>query len=294
LYLLDVRVTCWGDNWEGQARSPCGTYSGIDAGYDTSCAIREDGTVVCWGWYDVEPPDESFIDVAPNGCLRWGILADGTITSWGEDGGCVMTHPEGTFTAISSLNLHVCGLRTDGTVACWGNLDPTSPDGTFVDASAGAASNCGVRTDGSISCWDGKIESPSLPGTFSHVAVGYDHACAIGTDGTISCWGGDNPAEVSPPPGELVAISAGITTPAHSAATSRCGVGETSYSDRAQSRIGAPAVSLHATMRQCATMRRCAEARAALVNRRASSAARALGHRRCECAAMSGNSVLSP
>ena len=45
-----------------------------------------------------------------------------------------------------------CGLRTDGTVACWGdNISGQTepPDGQFTSLSAGSSQTCGIRTDSS-------------------------------------------------------------------------------------------------------------------------------------------------
>jgi hypothetical protein len=58
---------------------------------------------------------------------------------------------------------YACGLRTDGTIACWENQSiggtpftwPAAPTGTFTSVSVGGACNCGVRTDGTIACWGG-------------------------------------------------------------------------------------------------------------------------------------------
>ena len=63
---------------------------------------------------------------------------------------------------------HTCGVRTDGSVACWG-LDSfgeaTPPEGEFVSVSAGWRHTCGVRTDGAAACWgedhpNGKTRPP--------------------------------------------------------------------------------------------------------------------------------------
>ena len=57
--------------------------------------------------------------------------------------------------SLAGLN-HTCGVRTDGSVACWGadgDGESTPPAGTFLQVSAGYAFSCGVRADGSITCW---------------------------------------------------------------------------------------------------------------------------------------------
>ena len=36
--------------------------------------------------------------------------------------------PEGTFTAVTAGSAHSCGLRTDGTITCWGNNSHAQTD----------------------------------------------------------------------------------------------------------------------------------------------------------------------
>ena len=48
--------------------------------------------------------------------------------------------------SVSSGYLHTCGLKTDGSVACWGDDSEgqsTPPDGSFVSVSAGWDHSCG-------------------------------------------------------------------------------------------------------------------------------------------------------
>jgi alpha-tubulin suppressor-like RCC1 family protein len=56
----------------------------VSAGTSHACAVRGNGTVVCWG-----------------------------NDSYGQS-----TPPEGTFMQVSVGQKHTCGVRTDGTVVC--------------------------------------------------------------------------------------------------------------------------------------------------------------------------------
>ena len=50
-----------------------------------------------------------------------GVAApDRTIGCWGSDKWGQWDAPTGTFTAIAVGRGHSCGLRADGTAACWG------------------------------------------------------------------------------------------------------------------------------------------------------------------------------
>ena len=67
------------------------------------------------------------------------------------------------FTQISTGENHTCGVRTDGTLACWGagttytGNDPEfgqsmPPAGTFIQVSAGVYHTCGIKSDSTMIC----------------------------------------------------------------------------------------------------------------------------------------------
>ena len=85
-----------------------------------------------------------------------GVRTDGTVVCWGADADGQATPPQGTFTQVSAGGFHTCGVQTQGTVACWGNDEigqATPPGGTFTQVSAGNSHTCGVQTDGAVACW---------------------------------------------------------------------------------------------------------------------------------------------
>ena len=62
----------------------------------------------------------------------------------------------GSFVSVSAGSYHTCGMRSDGSVACWGRNksgEAAPPAGSFVSVSAGWGYTCGVRSDGSVACW---------------------------------------------------------------------------------------------------------------------------------------------
>ena len=99
-----------------------------------------------------------------------------------------------TFRAVSAGYWHSCGVRTDGTIACWGNNDSgrtDAPDGTFNAISAGLWHSCGLKTDNTITCWgkfDWEQTADAPGGTFNAVSAGLSHSCGLRTDNTITCW----------------------------------------------------------------------------------------------------------
>jgi Regulator of chromosome condensation (RCC1) repeat len=62
---------------------------------------------------------------------------------------------------------------------------------------------CGVRTDGTLACWGDDSAGQSTPpgGTFTTVSAGGNHACAVRTDGGVVCWGQDTSGQSSVPVG---------------------------------------------------------------------------------------------
>ena len=93
----------------------------------------------------------------------------------------------------------MCGIRSGGTVECWGNVEQTDvPAGTFTFVAVGRATDyndippaCGIRSGGTVECWGNRpnYDQPDAPtGTFSSLAAGVGFMCGIRTDGTAKCW----------------------------------------------------------------------------------------------------------
>ena len=148
------------------------------------------------------------------------------------------------FTNVSVGSEHSCGLRSDGTILCWGNGwngETEAPEGTFTAVSAGEGYTCGIRSDGSVACWGiwgirygmppddtGTYRWPEVPeGIFKAISTGKAHACGIKTDDTLECWGenrisvgdfAEDVGQATPPPGTFLSVSAvgstscGVTT----------------------------------------------------------------------------------
>ena len=116
----------------------------------------------------------------------------------------IAAQPGGRYTAVSAGSLHTCGLRTDGTITCWGgNVDggdnywgqAIAPDGRYTAVSAGGLHSCGLRTDGTITCWgwDKEGQTTVPDGQYSAVSAAAE-TCGLRTDGTITCWGNNGVA----------------------------------------------------------------------------------------------------
>ena len=213
---------------EAVVDEPTGLFAGISAGGEHTCAVRTDGTVACWGGYrylQAVAPDGLFRAVAAGGWHTCVLHIDGTVDCWGlNDVGTRADNllglegsplcrqrteygprycwsgggfdPDGVFSGISAGGAHTCGLRLDGTVACWGH----GPGGR-VDVPDDAASPSWGPFD-TILCWTrpdssgfpcaapgdvGQADAPE--GAYTAIAAGGWHTCALRTDRTIACWG---------------------------------------------------------------------------------------------------------
>jgi alpha-tubulin suppressor-like RCC1 family protein len=165
------KVLCWGLNEHGQLgdgsttnRSLPTPVSGLVDAKDItvsgdqqtawSCAVKADGTVVCWG-------DNSL-----------GQLGDGTTTP-----SHVPVAVKGLTNAVqvSAGWDHTCALKSDGTVACWGNNEYGQlGNNTNTPVAAG--------TLASVVVLDDAVE----------IAATNYCTCTRRKDGTVFCWGLDS------------------------------------------------------------------------------------------------------
>ncbi|MBL8603385.1 MAG: hypothetical protein JNK72_15780 [Myxococcales bacterium] len=211
--LRDNTVRCWGYNGNGQLGNSTNTntvnpvsvtsltgVASLNTGYQHQCALMVGGTVRCWGY---------------NG---YGNLGDGTSTTRNAPGAAVSGLSN--ITQVSAGNHHACGLRSDGTVWCWGynyygqlgdltgtnRVSPVQVQNLFNVRyiTAGANHTCAIKNDNTIWCWgyngngqfgDGSTNSNSRPTPGPSLAnpveltAGENHTCARLSNGTVWCWG---------------------------------------------------------------------------------------------------------
>ena len=194
--LDDGTARCWGDNFYGQLgngddgvadRVPqtpqgfgsTGSVTDIACGEEFTCAIRTDGTVVCWGR-------------GGSGQIGHGAFSG-------------ITTPYPTSPTISAIDIALggkaaCALLQDGSVKCWGNND-------YGQLGIGESSGSYFSPQAMGSPLGGKAKSIVMswyPGTKQ------DHVCATMENGDVMCWGwnsndilglgnGDDPAAISSP-----------------------------------------------------------------------------------------------
>jgi hypothetical protein len=140
----------------------------------------------------------------------------------GTGGSSAIGIPAGAFLSVSVSDelftpANACAVRTDGTLACWGDdtfgkATPTA--GTFTSVSVGSSAACGLKTEGTIVCWGDNThgEATAPAGTFTSVSAGDNYACGLRADGTITCWGDNTYGKATPPTSVFKSISAGLWT----------------------------------------------------------------------------------
>lgn len=107
-------------------------------------------------------------------------------------------HP---FAAVTAGYFHSCGLVTDGSAYCWGDvgrptLVPSSV--SFSVMTSGRDHRCALNAAGAAYCWGGGGVPELLPGglAFASIAAGYGHTCGVATNGAAYCWGGNASGEL--------------------------------------------------------------------------------------------------
>lgn len=199
-------------------------YTAITAGTDYACALRDDGTVACWGdnrLGKADPPDGEFLKVSAGRGHSCGVREDGTAACWGANRYGQSDPPGGRFLTVGVSGDRTCWLRTDGTVNCRGgplapNAEPPwSPGGTFDAISVSHTGICGLRSQGTAACWNGGFPpssgqaDPPLD-TFTAVAAGRGHTCGLRPSGKAACWGRTDLGQNEVAPGiTYTAITAG-------------------------------------------------------------------------------------
>ncbi|WP_419943769.1 S8 family serine peptidase [Candidatus Poriferisodalis sp.] len=118
------------------------------------------------------------------------------------------------FASVSAGWGHSCGVKSGGSVACWGDDsagESDAPSGSFGSVSAGGLHSCGVKSGGTAACWgddsQGQASAPS--GSFVSVSAGGSHSCGVKSDDSVVCWGDDSQGQASAPSGSFVSVSAG-------------------------------------------------------------------------------------
>jgi alpha-tubulin suppressor-like RCC1 family protein len=201
-----------------------GTCSAFGLGYYHTCAIQPPGTLWCWGRnndgqlglgvadIDAHPTpiqvgtDTDWAAVTGGENITCALKTDGSLWCWGgnDDGQLglgtidMVQHPNpsrvgtATWAAIAVGEDHVCGIRPDSSLWCWGE----NTWGQVGDGTSG-----------------GNVLTPTRVGSSSdwtEIDLGEDHTCGVRTGGSTWCWGlntvgqlGDGSRTTSTAPGRV-------------------------------------------------------------------------------------------
>ena len=165
------------DDWEiKNGRNPLEADYQISTGYQSSCALTDEG-VVCWG--------------NDNGVLEVPHLSNPTEVMVGTGYACALensgevcwgTNPESLFSLETE---NTCVLANE-TVSCNGLNPPALTNPSRLDSNEDSA--CAIDDSGVV-CWgDVPFGSPPLIENATQVSVGTSSACALALDG-VTCWG---------------------------------------------------------------------------------------------------------
>ena len=157
-------VDCWGQ-LPGDGSSPVashvlnlpGAATSVAAGFLSSCAIVEGGSVVCWdGLGDQSGKSDSASWIAG------GSLSPAPVENLARG-----------VTAVAVGNSDACAILGGGSVSCWGYSLFGLGDGTTANSMT-------------------PVQVTGLTNGVAAVAVGTHSSCAITADGGVSCWGGND------------------------------------------------------------------------------------------------------
>jgi len=233
-------LSCWGNYISGAVGidetvsfakaplpvDPMHTYRKVSAGVGTTCAIRTDGTLWCWGHNQGGPlatgdrtpsptpvaigAEHDWEDVTIGSGMACGLRAGGQLYCWGSpDYGATSNEPlgpevlkeptliEGTWTALGSHFYETLAVRDDGSLWFTANNGVFLPVETFnghaKSVSVGPIYALVVDTNGALfrlnSTVDQQVtQTPVAPGVVfaGALASAYAH-CAISADHRMYC-----------------------------------------------------------------------------------------------------------
>ncbi len=242
--LRDGSVTCWG-TIAGAEQAPrpvpsITTAAQLAVNDYMACVRTESARVICWG--DDAPGDPDWVPslhgVVDLIAHQSGFVARTSDGRFFGTHGRLWTLPSGTgwfpvsdpvlsggtwglcarrdATMVAVADDHVCVLRRDGGLVCWGEdqygqlgdgIDAWQPtpqrvplEAAAIQLASGGGLHCALLADGTVACWGRTERWPDLPLARPTRAPGIERAtqlsvdrysvCARIEDGTVRCWGG--------------------------------------------------------------------------------------------------------
>lgn len=115
------------------------------------------------------------------------------------------------FRQLSSGGFFTCGLKVDGAVACWGDIDHPPKSLQLLSSEERSRVEHARRMRQNEEGWEGEGGTGRYVNGGGHhnvqVSSGLKHACAVTLDSEVHCWGRNDYGESSPPSGKFIQVS---------------------------------------------------------------------------------------
>jgi len=176
----------------------------LASGAGTTCGLRSDGTVFCFGvgWPFQKEGSQlasRFKSIQSGFWKPCGITLEGSVACLGGGLQSVSSFPDaGKLKSISAGMFHSCAITEEGAVLCVGtdfvnSLKSPIPSDRFISISSGAAHTCGIKEDKTVSCFgegaeDYQIMFPKEV-KFKSISSGANHTCGLKENGSLLCFG---------------------------------------------------------------------------------------------------------
>jgi alpha-tubulin suppressor-like RCC1 family protein len=202
------------------------------AGFETSFAVKSDGTVEAWGnnnLGNISIPNDltGVVQVAPADFHTVALKRDGSVVAWGSSSRSIVPDGLNEVVQVSAGINHTVALKSDGTVVAWGGNSSgqiSMPVGLtgVVQVAAGHNHTVALKSDGTVVAWGGNSSGQSsvpvgLTGVVQ-VAGGHGHTVALKSDGTVVAWGSNTSGESSVPVGLTGVVQVAASRGSHTVA----------------------------------------------------------------------------
>ena len=219
----DVSLRREADTIVEVSQSPL-TFTSIEVGVESACALTETGRTVCWDIADdrrwrVDLPVRSYVSLTGGEHAFCAFTESGEMDCWTEGGEPAPWYREQAELAAGGQRLkaivigsensgYSCALTSVGEAVCWGKYAdrwPPPPDGPFVALTppsylwaqgSGFGNACGLRTDGTAVCWgtagseDERQVLEEYSGPFTAIRGTIGGLCGLTIDGVWTCLSG--------------------------------------------------------------------------------------------------------